>query len=78
MVRVLRPGGLLLLADHIEAGTWHGRLLQRLVELITVPRQGEHFRRRPLRHLADLGLLVQRRDRFAWGIIERIAARKPV
>jgi hypothetical protein len=77
MVRVLHPGGLLLLADHVEAGTWHGRLLQRLVDLITVPLEGEHYRRRPLRHLAALGPTVEHRDRFALGIIERLAARKP-
>jgi ubiquinone/menaquinone biosynthesis C-methylase UbiE len=77
MARVLRPGGRLLLADHIEAKAWAGRLLQRLVELISVPLEGEHYRRRPLRHLAGLGLVVQRRDRFALGIIERLAATKP-
>lgn len=32
MVRVLRPGGLLLLADHVESSAWPLRVLQRLVD----------------------------------------------
>jgi len=77
MVRVLRPGGLLLLADHVAASHWPIRVLQGLVELATVPLQGEHYRRRPARQLAGLGLEVERHDRFALGMIERLAARTP-
>lgn len=76
MDRVLRPGGLLLLADHVVASPWYGRLVQRLVELLTVPVGGEHFRRRPLLHVQALGYHLERHDRFALGIIERFAARK--
>lgn len=77
MIRVLRPGGLLLLADHIAGGAWPIRAIQRLMELVTVPLQGEHFRRRPLSHVKAEGLEVEQRQRFKLGLIERLAARKP-
>jgi ubiquinone/menaquinone biosynthesis C-methylase UbiE len=77
MARVLRPGGLLLLADHVEAAAWPVRAVQWLVELVSIPVGGEHFRRRPLRLVESLGLTVEQRDRFKLGIVERLAARKP-
>jgi ubiquinone/menaquinone biosynthesis C-methylase UbiE len=76
MVRVLRPGGLLLLADHVESANWAVRGLQRLAEVVTVRVGGEYFRRRPIRHVEALGLSVEDHDRFKFGIIERLAARK--
>ncbi|MFI7706902.1 class I SAM-dependent methyltransferase [Nonomuraea sp. NPDC049480] len=78
MVRVLRPGGLLLLADHVAASAWPARALQRLLELVTVPLGEEHFLRRPVTHVRELGLAIERHDRFKIGIVERLAARKPV
>lgn len=77
MIRVLRPGGLLLLADHIEGARWPVRALQRLIELGSIPTGGEHFRRRPLRHVQAAGLTIEHHDRFRWGIVERLTARKP-
>lgn len=77
MIRVLRPGGLLLLADHIAGGAWPTRAVQRLIEVVTVPLQGEHFLRRPLSHVKAEGLQVEQRERFKLGLIERLAARKP-
>ena len=78
MGRVLRPGGLLLLADHVEAKPWYGRLVQRGLDLLTVRAAGEHWRRRPIRHVEALGFPIERHDRFAAGAVERLAARKPV
>jgi ubiquinone/menaquinone biosynthesis C-methylase UbiE len=78
MNRVLRPGGLLLLADHIEGGAWPTRLIQRLIEVVTVRLQGEHFLRRPLRQVRAEGFEIEQRQRFKLGLIERLAARKPV
>lgn len=77
MVRVLRPDGALLLADHVEAGPWVGRLIQRAIDVVTVRVGGEHWRRRPIRHVQALGLPIERRDRFAFGVVERLVARNP-
>jgi ubiquinone/menaquinone biosynthesis C-methylase UbiE len=78
MKRVLRPSGLLLLADHIAGGAWPTRAIQRLIEVVTVPLQGEHFLRRPLRQVRAEGLSVEQRERSKLGLMERLAARKPV
>lgn len=76
MVRVLRPGGLLLLADHVEATAWWARGIQRLIDLATIPLAGEHYRRRPIHHVHALGLNVEQHQRFALGILEQLAAHK--
>jgi ubiquinone/menaquinone biosynthesis C-methylase UbiE len=77
MWRVLRPGGQLRLADHVVSTSAPVRLLQRLLEVVSIPSGGEHFRRRPLLHLRDLGFTIEQQERFALGIVERVCARKP-
>ena len=77
MDRVLRPGGLLLLADHVRATRWYAQAAQRLIELVTIPLGGEHFRRRPLVHVQALEYAIEHHQRFKAGIVERLAARKP-
>jgi ubiquinone/menaquinone biosynthesis C-methylase UbiE len=77
IARVLRPGGLLLLADHVEAGPSLVRGVQWLVERVSVPLSGEYWGRRPIRHVEAMGLTVERHDRIKLGIVERLAARKP-
>lgn len=77
MARVLRPGGLLLLADHVQAAPSPARAVQRLLELVTVPLGGEHFRRRPINLVREWGWDIEAHDRFTLGIVERLAARKP-
>ena len=78
MVRVLRPGGALILVDHVESANPFARVVQRVMDLVSVPLAGEHFRRRPARLVAGRGLDIERDDRFKLGIIERLVARKPV
>src|SRR6266545_4629877 len=78
MTRVLRPGGLLLLADHVESSRWYARAIQSLLELVTVPLGEEHFRRRPIRHVEALGYAIDEHQRFKLGVVERLAARKPL
>lgn len=77
MRRVLKPGGLLLLADHVRSASRLARGVQRLLEVVTVPLGGEHFLRRPLIVVEDAGMTVEQRERFKLGIVERLAARKP-
>ena len=77
MVRVLRPGGLLLLADHVASSWWPVRMVQRLTDLVSVPLSGEHWCRRPLPLVRAMGLPVERVERFALGMVERLAARRP-
>jgi ubiquinone/menaquinone biosynthesis C-methylase UbiE len=47
MARVLRPGGRLLLVDHVPARWLALRAVQWLYERISIPLAGEHFRSRP-------------------------------
>jgi len=77
MARVLRPGGLLLLADHVESSAWPIRGIQRLVDLFTGPIASEYFGRRPSRGVRAMGFAVERQERFKLGMLERLAARKP-
>ena len=77
MRRVLRPGGRLLLGDHVASSAPWARAVQRLLDLVTVPLGEEHFLRRPAESLPAAGFEVERQERFKLGIVERLAARKP-
>ncbi len=78
MVRVLKPSGRLLLADHVAATNRIGRGVQRILEFATIPLQGEHFRRRPSVRIDAMPLVVEHRERFGpAGIVERLTAMKP-
>jgi len=77
MRRVLVPGGLLLLLDHIRS-TWPPvYAAQRLFERLTIRAAGEHFTRRQLPLVEAAGLEIEEVERRKAGTIERIAARKP-
>lgn len=75
MTRVLRPGGELLLADHIPSTSWPLRMLQRSADVVTGRWQGEYFCRRPSLSLAKLPVQVIAIERHSRGVIEQVHAR---
>jgi ubiquinone/menaquinone biosynthesis C-methylase UbiE len=77
MARVLKPGGRLLLLDHIGS-TWPPiHAAQWLLERLTIRAAGEHFTRRQLPLVHAAGLEIVKTERLKAGSIERICARKP-
>ncbi|MGF1646568.1 MAG: class I SAM-dependent methyltransferase [Kineosporiaceae bacterium] len=78
MGRVLRPGGLLLLADHVPSTRRSLLAVQTAMDAVSVPLAGEHWRRRQLPLVEAMGFAVEAHDRFLHGVVERVAARRPV
>ncbi|HBO53847.1 MAG TPA: SAM-dependent methyltransferase [Janibacter terrae] len=76
MARVLKPGGSLLLVDHVVSTAPPVRWAQRGLESIT-GKHGEYWTRRPSLHLARAGLAPVASDRLHFGAIERVHAERP-
>jgi SAM-dependent methyltransferase len=76
-VRVLRPGGRLLLVEHVRSPNAIVRSIERLFEPITMRRMADHLLREPLDHVLAEGLEVETLERRWFGVLERLAARKP-
>jgi len=76
-LRVLRPGGTLLMADHVVSTSAPLRGLQRVAETFTRPMFGEHFTRRPSLVALELDIDVVTIERHSRGAIERLHATKP-
>ena len=75
--RVLRPGGSLVLLEHVASPRPAIRAAQRLLEPFTVRFLGDHVLREPLDTVTAMGLEITQLERSARGIIERLVARKP-
>jgi ubiquinone/menaquinone biosynthesis C-methylase UbiE len=77
MRRILRPGGRLLLLDHIGS-TWPPLYAaQWVAERFTIRAAGEHFTRRQLPLVQAAGFQVVESERLKAGTVERIHAVKP-
>ncbi|MGW1160306.1 class I SAM-dependent methyltransferase [Streptomyces sp. NPDC002519] len=77
MARALKPGGTLLLLDHIGSNWPPLYAVQWLLERITIRAAGEHFTRRQLPLVEAAGLRIVETRRLKAGTVERIAAAKP-
>ena len=75
--RVLRPGGRILLLEHVRSSSLPIRLLQRLLEPLAVRFAADHLTREPLDYLAAEGFAIEQLERSKWGIVERVRARAP-
>lgn len=76
MDRVLRPGGRLILVDHVRSTVKPLLWLQRIYEFIPSRTKGEYMTRRPALHVMAADLEIEESDRLRAGVIERLVARK--
>jgi ubiquinone/menaquinone biosynthesis C-methylase UbiE/predicted ester cyclase len=75
--RVLRPGGRILLAEHVRSPNPVVRTIQRVLEPLAHRFGGDHLLREPLDHLVAEGFGVDDVKRSKAGWVELVAAHKP-
>jgi ubiquinone/menaquinone biosynthesis C-methylase UbiE len=75
--RVVRPAGRLLLLEHVRSPVRTVHTVERLLDPLSVRFAGDHLTREPLDYLRAEGFEIERVERSKWGIVERVAARKP-
>lgn len=76
-VRVLRPGGRLVLLEHVRSPRPVVRAAQRLLNGASVRLCTDHLLREPLDHVRSERLEIEHFERSKAGIVERVVARKP-
>jgi ubiquinone/menaquinone biosynthesis C-methylase UbiE len=76
MRRVLKPGGRLVLLDHVRSTCRPLLWLQRVRERRRAG-SAEELTRRPLEDVEAAGLEIDESERFRAGVVERLAAIKP-
>lgn len=77
MARVLRPGGRLILLDHVASPNRAVRAAQRLLDPLLVRYEGEHLLREPDTAVSAAGLVIDELTRSKLGIVLRLTAHKP-
>jgi ubiquinone/menaquinone biosynthesis C-methylase UbiE len=76
-LRVLRPGGRLLMLEHVRSPVRSVRGVERMLEPIFVRFMADHLTREPLDYLPGAGFEIDEVVRSKWGIVERLRAHKP-
>jgi ubiquinone/menaquinone biosynthesis C-methylase UbiE len=76
MKRVLRPGGRVLLLEHVRSPRFAIRSIQRALDPVTVWLWGDHLAREPLELLGAEAFELEELERSKLGVVERISARK--
>jgi len=74
--RVLKPGGKLLLLDHVRSPIAPVRWLERIIDPLTTRFGHFSLLRDPLDYLVAVGFDIEHCERSRWGIIELLVARK--
>jgi ubiquinone/menaquinone biosynthesis C-methylase UbiE len=75
--RVLRPGGALLLLEHVRSPVRAIHGVERLLEPLFVRFMADNLTREPLDYLPGVGFEIDEIERSKWGIVERLRAHKP-
>lgn len=77
MARVLRPGGRLVLLDHVGSPVRVVRAVQRLLDPLAVRLAADHLLRDPQDAVRRAGLVVDQLQRSKLGIVARVVAHRP-
>jgi ubiquinone/menaquinone biosynthesis C-methylase UbiE len=76
VLRILKPGGRLLLLEHVRSPILPVRLVERLLDVPLRRYAGCHLLRDPLDYLGAVGFVVESCRRSRWGIVLEVVARK--
>ena len=76
MSRTVKPGGRLILVDHVRSTFPPLYWLQRAYELMPLIGKRDNLTRRPAAHVFAGDFVIEAHDRLRAGIIERLVARK--
>jgi len=76
-MRVLRPGGRFVLAEHVRSPNPVVRAIQRILDPLAHRFGGDNLLREPLGPLGEAGFEVEELERSKAGYLELVSARKP-
>jgi len=76
-MRVLRPGGRFVLAEHVRSPNPVVRAIQRILDPLAHRFGGDNLLREPLGPLGEAGFEVEELERSKAGYVELVSARKP-
>ena len=74
--RVLKPHGRFLILDHVRSPVAVVRWAEQLLDPLVSRLAHVHLLRDPLDHLGPAGFAIERSQRWAWGTVEEVIARK--